>query len=88
MPVRTCVGCRGRFEKAALLRWVVRDGRASPDPRARRPGRGGYVCRREECWDKLLARKGGPDFRTEERAFRLAIRGDVGENVPGESHEN
>ena len=92
MPVRTCVACREKFEKAQLLRWVVEpSGVARPDPRAKRPGRGGYVCRSEECFEKLLARskkRGGPDFRAHVEAFHLAIRGDVVQNVPVETHEN
>ena len=89
MPVRSCAACRGRFDKQELLRWVVDgEGCAVPDPRGRARGRGAYVCRREECWERLRKRKGGPDFRREERAFQLAIRGDVIQNVPGESHEN
>jgi hypothetical protein len=59
-----------------------------PDPRGRLAGRGGYVCRRDECWEAILRRKGSDGFRAEEQAFRLAIRGGVVQNVPGESHEN
>ena len=89
MPIRTCVGCRERFDQGILLRWVIDpDGCAVPDPSRRRPGRGAYVCRREECWEALRKRKGGPDFRREAAAFQLAIRGDVLQNVPGESREN
>jgi hypothetical protein len=46
------------------------------------------VCRRDECWEAILRRKGSEGFRGEEQAFRLAIRGGVVQNTPGESHEN
>jgi predicted RNA-binding protein YlxR (DUF448 family) len=91
VPVRTCAACRRKGEKSVLLRWVVgADGCAAPDVRAVLPGRGAYVCRADECLDRLIrgSRRTGIDFRTHEKAFRLAIRGGVVQNVPGETHEN
>jgi hypothetical protein len=48
------------------------------------------VCRAEACLDLLIrgGKRSGIDFRAHETAFRLAIRGDVVQNVPGETHEN
>ena len=43
VPVRTCVGCRGRGPAAELLRVVARDGAAVPDPFRRLPGRGAHL---------------------------------------------
>lgn len=91
MPVRTCAACRRKSGKDRLLRWVVDgEGRAVPDVRAVLPGRGAYVCRTETCLDLLIrsARRRGIDFGAHEPAFRLAVRGDVVQNVPGETHEN
>ena len=90
MPTRTCVACRRKREKGELLRWVLEDGRARPDPAARLPGRGAYVCRDEKCLETLSrrGRKRGWDFGAHGPAFALAIRGDVVQNVPGETHEN
>jgi hypothetical protein len=91
VPVRTCAACRRKGEKDGLLRWTVDGtGCAVPDVRAVHPGRGAYVCRADECLDRLIrnAKRTGIDFRTHEPAFRLAIRGDVVQNVPGETHEN
>jgi len=85
-PIRTCVVCRRRQEKSRLLRWVVDAGRAMPDPRGRLPGRGHYVCRTAACVDGL-ARRGkrwGIDFAESEPGFRLAIGGEVPQNVAGE----
>lgn len=42
-PVRTCVGCRKRCRDVELLRVVVADGVAVPDPRRMLPGRGAWV---------------------------------------------
>jgi predicted RNA-binding protein YlxR (DUF448 family) len=56
-PVRSCVGCRERAEKAELLRVVVgADGEFAPDPTGRAPGRGAYVHRAEACVDAALRR--------------------------------
>ncbi|HEX3179406.1 MAG TPA: YlxR family protein [Methylomirabilota bacterium] len=52
-PTRTCVGCRRRRPKAALLRLVRRpDGRVDAD--AAGPGRGAYVCADAECLERAL----------------------------------
>ncbi|HTR69884.1 MAG TPA: YlxR family protein [Mycobacteriales bacterium] len=48
-PVRTCVGCRVRTVKSALLRVVEVDGTLVPDPRGRSAGRGAHVHPTAEC---------------------------------------
>ena len=50
MPIRTCIGCRGRFPKKDLLRFV-RDaaGNLQIDPTGKLPGRGAYVCQSQAC---------------------------------------
>jgi hypothetical protein len=58
VPERTCVGCRGRAPKAALLRLVVRDGAIAPDPAGSAPGRGAYLHRDRSCVDRALTRGG------------------------------
>ena len=49
-PIRTCIGCRGRFSKKNLLRFV-RDavGKLQTDPTGKLPGRGAYVCQSQAC---------------------------------------
>ena len=63
-PVRTCVGCRSRDAKAALLRVVVVDGSLTVDPAGRLPGRGASVHPDPACVD-LADRR---------RAFSRALR--------------
>jgi predicted RNA-binding protein YlxR (DUF448 family) len=58
-PVRMCVGCHERSEKAALVR-VVRapDGAVTLDPLGSAPGRGAYVHREQGCVEAAFARDG------------------------------
>jgi hypothetical protein len=58
-PERTCVGCRGKAPKGALVR-VVRTpaGEVRVDPAGTEPGRGAYVHRDTACVDRALARGG------------------------------
>ena len=50
MPIRTCIGCRGKFPKKDLLRFV-RDaaGNLQTDLTGGLPGRGAYVCQSQAC---------------------------------------
>ena len=50
IPIRTCIGCRGKFPKKDLLRFV-RDaaGGLQADPTSKLPGRGAYVCQSQAC---------------------------------------
>jgi uncharacterized protein len=63
-PVRTCVGCRERAARAALIRVVARDGALVVDPRGREPGRGAHLHPTPACLE--LARR--------RRAFGRALR--------------
>lgn len=65
-PVRTCLGCRGRENKADLIRLVRGDAAIVVDVRQTAPGRGGYLHQRPECWEQALKR------RVLSRAFGLA----------------
>ncbi|MGM1015970.1 MAG: YlxR family protein [Actinomycetota bacterium] len=63
-PVRTCVGCRARASRAALLRVVAENGALIFDERAVRPGRGAWLHPTRECMETALRR----------RAFARALR--------------
>ena len=58
VPIRTCVGCRGRFPKKDLARFA-----ATPadilvfDRTGKQPGRGAYLCVRKKCLRLALGRK-------------------------------
>jgi predicted RNA-binding protein YlxR (DUF448 family) len=57
VPLRTCITCRQRRPKRALIR-IVRtpEGGLKPDPRGKEPGRGAYVCPDRDCWQAALER--------------------------------
>ena len=72
IPLRMCVGCRESKPKRELIR-VVRapDGAVSMDPVGKKPGRGAYVCRREECLKRAIRAK------SLERSLDVAIPGEI-----------
>lgn len=55
-PVRTCVGCRERADKAELLRVVWR-GALVADERQVEPGRGAYLHRDRRCVEAAVRRR-------------------------------
>ncbi|WP_102191847.1 YlxR family protein [Microbacterium aurantiacum] len=63
-PVRTCVGCRTRASRSALLRVVSQNNILIIDERAVLPGRGAWLHPTQECMDAALRR----------RAFARALR--------------
>ena len=58
IPMRQCVGCREMIPKRELVR-IVRspEGEVSIDLTGRKPGRGAYVCRSEDCLKKAIKSK-------------------------------
>ncbi|WP_052436966.1 YlxR family protein [Georgenia sp. SUBG003] len=58
-PVRTCVGCRGRAPRSALVRLVLDDAtsRVEVDPERGAPGRGAWLHPSRECLDLALRRR-------------------------------
>ena len=51
IPQRTCVACREIKAKQELVRLVrIDDGSVKVDTGGKKPGRGAYLCRTQECW--------------------------------------
>ncbi|MGN6414156.1 YlxR family protein [Flexivirga sp.] len=78
--LRTCVGCRTRDERSALLRVVALVGNDAeqptvalvvPDTRGRLPGRGAWLHPRLDCLDKADQRRALP------RALRITTAVDL-----------
>ena len=58
IPIRTCIVCRREFEKKELLRIVkTKDGNFRADKTGKADGRGAFICRSPECFNKLLKTK-------------------------------
>ncbi len=72
VPARMCLGCREMKPKKELMRIVKdKDGAVLLDHTGKRPGRGAYICRNIQCFDKV--RKG----RKIDRAFECQVAEDV-----------
>ena len=58
IPMRQCLGCREMKQKRELIR-VVRspEGEISLDSKGKKPGRGAYVCRSEDCLKRAVKTK-------------------------------
>ncbi len=71
-PERMCVVCRKMQPKQSLLRVVkAKDGQISFDETGKMSGRGAYICKSRECFDKLFKTKGF------ERSFKSSVPEDV-----------
>ncbi len=78
-PARTCLGCRSRADRSALLRVVARDGEVIPDPSAVLPGRGGWVHPTRDCVETAIKRKAlGRAFRVSTALDSAALLAFVG----------
>jgi predicted RNA-binding protein YlxR (DUF448 family) len=63
-PIRTCVACGRKASQKDLLRFALSGDRAFWDLDRRMPGRGAYICPRQECLEALKRdRKKGRIFR-------------------------
>jgi len=58
VPQRTCVACRTTGAKRGLVR-IVRcsAGKVEVDETGKKAGRGAYLCKTRDCWDKALKGK-------------------------------
>ena len=58
VPQRTCVACRTVRPKRELVR-IVRtpEGAVMVDETSKRSGRGAYLCRQRDCWEKALSQR-------------------------------
>lgn len=74
--MRQCGGCGEMKPKAELVRVVKSpDGEISLDLTGKKNGRGSYICKSKECFQKSLKRK------SFERAFGMKIPEQIAENI-------
>lgn len=58
VPMRKCVGCNEMKPKIELVRIVrSKEGEVSLDTTGKKPGRGAYICKSEECFKKARKAK-------------------------------
>lgn len=74
-PLRMCVACREMKDKRTLIRVVKFGESISVDLTDKAPGRGAYVCKNEECINKLVKAK------ALNRAFKCEIPQEVYERI-------
>ena len=75
-PMRQCGGCGEMKPKSELVRVVKSpDGEISLDLTGKKNGRGSYICKSKDCFQKSLKRK------SFERAFGMKIPEQIAENI-------
>ena len=57
IPIRTCIFCRGKFEKNSLLRFVRMNKTIYFDKHHLLEGRGFYIYLKQECLKRALNKK-------------------------------
>lgn len=78
-PERLCIGCQTVHPKKELVR-IVRspEGVFSVDFNGKMPGRGAYVCHKQECFDAAVKK------RRFEKAFQGPVSMDILEALRAE----
>jgi len=71
VPQRTCVACRTTRPKRDLVRIVRTAEGVMVDETSKRSGRGAYLCRQRDCWDKALA------HRQLDKALKMTLNAEV-----------
>lgn len=83
IPMRMCLGCGEMKPKRELIRVVKsKEGDISLDLTGKKSGRGAYICKSVECFEK--ARKA----RKFERSFSCVISEDIYNSMEGELRKN
>lgn len=76
---RMCVVCREMHDKKQLLRIVkTKEGELFIDNTGKKNGRGAYICKNEECLNKLIKQK------SLNKAFKMNINESFYEEIKGE----
>ena len=77
-PARTCMACNEQKEKQELLRIVKsKEGVIEVDLTGKKNGRGAYICKNEECLNKVIKSK------RLERIFEKEIDSSLYESIRG-----
>ena len=78
VPLRSCMGCNVQKEKGELIRIVKsKDGKLEIDLSGKKNGRGAYICKKEECLNKVKKTK------RLERVLDIKIEDEFYESIRG-----
>ncbi len=76
IPMRQCVGCQGMHNKKEMLRILkTPEEEIVLDITGKKNGRGAYICRNRECFERARASKGL------ERSFKRAVSAEIYDNL-------
>lgn len=77
-PLRRCISCNEQKEKNDLLR-IVRtvEGNIEIDLTGKKNGRGAYICKKEECLNKIIKSK------RLERTLEIPVQNEFYEEIRG-----
>jgi len=71
IPLRKCLGCREMKPKNELIRFVkISNNMVVIDKNGKMPGRGAYICRNMECFNKTIKSK------IIQKIFRVSVNND------------
>lgn len=77
-PARRCIACNEQKDKKELLRIVkTPEGNIEIDTTGKKNGRGAYICKSEECLNKVIKSK------RLERSFEKEISNELYESIRG-----
>lgn len=81
--IRMCIVCRGQSDKRTLLRIVKnKEGEIFVDKTGKANGRGAYVCKSKECFEKLCKQK------SLNKAFKCEVPQSVYQMIGEEIEQN
>ena len=81
--IRLCIVCRGQCDKRTLLRIVKnKEGEIFVDKTGKANGRGAYICKSKECFEKLYRQK------SLNKAFKCEVPQSVYQMIGEEIEQN
>lgn len=82
VPLRMCLGCQEMKAKRELIRVVKNnENLISLDDKGKKPGRGAYICKKIECFEKAKKAK------RFEKAFECKVEDDIYSELKKELEE-
>lgn len=77
LPIRTCIGCGAKKDKAEFIRIVKNNNKIESDKKGKSEGRGAYICNSIDCFNKAYK------FKKMEKTFKMKIDNEIYERLKG-----